>query len=265
MPDLGGRTFLGDPALQHDGHPVGHGEGLVVVVRDEDRGGAGRDEDLPQVPGEPVPQRPVQRAERLVEQQQLGVGGQRPGERDALLLAAGEGGGAAVGIPGQPDEIEQLGDPGGPRAAPRAAQPQRVADVVAHARLGEELPVLEHQGEATLVRGHAGEVGAAPADGAGGGLLQPGDRPQQRGLAAARRPEDREDVTPRHLQRHVVDGGGPGEGHGEIGELEHQNAPTEPTRSRSTTPMTTTVTSASSTLAASAIPRWSAPGREMSW
>ncbi|CAM5681938.1 hypothetical protein SBADM41S_05405 [Streptomyces badius] len=51
----------------------------------------------------------VQRAERLVEEEDGGVDGERAGEPDALLLAAGELRGAAVLKPGETDLGHGLG------------------------------------------------------------------------------------------------------------------------------------------------------------
>ena len=67
----------------------------------------------------------VERAERLVEQQHLGLDGQRAGQRDALALAAGELGREAVGQPvelHQPQQLVHLLRGSAPRpAAARAA------------------------------------------------------------------------------------------------------------------------------------------------
>ena len=52
----------------------------------------------------------VERAERLVEQQRARVVHERAGQRDALLLAAGELRGLALGEVGEPDDLEQLVD-----------------------------------------------------------------------------------------------------------------------------------------------------------
>ena len=46
----------------------------------------------------------VERGERLVQEHDLGFDGERSGERDALLLAAGELVGVAARQVGQPDE-----------------------------------------------------------------------------------------------------------------------------------------------------------------
>ena len=88
--DLGRRTQLLDATLRHDTDAVADGQRLLLVVGDEQGG----DADLGLDPADLVAQRGahlgVERAERLVEQQHLGLHGQRPGERDTLLLAAGE-------------------------------------------------------------------------------------------------------------------------------------------------------------------------------
>ena len=45
---------------------------------------------------------------RLVEQEQLRVGGQRPGDLQPPLVAVGQVAGEVLGRAGQPDEVEQL-------------------------------------------------------------------------------------------------------------------------------------------------------------
>ena len=110
-PDLGDRTLLDDPAGPHHRHPVGDGERLLVVVGDHQRGGAGRPQDVAQVGGQAFAQAGVEGRQRLVEQQQARLGGERPGQGDALALAAGEGRGQPVAVPRQADELEQLVDP----------------------------------------------------------------------------------------------------------------------------------------------------------
>ena len=84
------------PAGAHHRHPVGDRERLVVVVGDEQRRGALGPQDVAQVGGEPLAQAAVERRQRLVEQQQPGPDGQRPGQRDPLALAAGQRGRLAV-------------------------------------------------------------------------------------------------------------------------------------------------------------------------
>ena len=84
------RGDLLEPALPHDADPVRHGQRLLLVVGDEQSGGA---EPLLQgadLLAQLQPDLGVQGGQRLVEQQHPGLDGQRAGQGDALLLAAGE-------------------------------------------------------------------------------------------------------------------------------------------------------------------------------
>ena len=220
-PHLRDGAALDHVAAAHQRHPVGDREGLLLVVGDQQRRGARRDEDVAQVEGEPLPQPPVERGERLVEQQQPRLDGQRTGQRDPLPLAAGQAGGAPVAEAGQADERQQLLDPPGRPGTRRPAQPQRVADVAGDALLGEQLPVLEHQREAASVRGDRGQVLAVVRDRAGLEPLQARHRPQQGGLARARRAEHGQHLAGRQVEADPVDGGHPGEADAEVTDLEH--------------------------------------------
>ena len=88
-----------------------------------------------------------------------------------------------------------------------AADPQAVADVVEHGHVREERVVLEDGGEVALERRPVGDVLAVELDGAGGGLLEAADQPEHGGLARARRPEHREELTGRDVEVHAVDRG----------------------------------------------------------
>ena len=88
--DLGGRAHLGDPALVEHGQAVAHGQRLLLVVRDVDE----RDPDLGldalELALHLQAQLEVERAQRLVEQQDLRPVDDRPGQRHPLALPAGE-------------------------------------------------------------------------------------------------------------------------------------------------------------------------------
>ena len=70
-----------------------------------------RREDLAHLLAQPVAQARVEVRERLVEEDQLRGRGERPGEGDPLLLAAGELVHRAAGLAAEPDQLEHLGDP----------------------------------------------------------------------------------------------------------------------------------------------------------
>jgi hypothetical protein len=87
---LVGRGDLLQLALPHDADPVGHRQRLLLVVGDEQGGGAEallQDADLL---AQLQAHLGVQGGQRLVEQQHPGLDGQRAGQRDALLLTAGQ-------------------------------------------------------------------------------------------------------------------------------------------------------------------------------
>jgi hypothetical protein len=69
---------------------VGELERLGLIVRDEQRGDASLLVEAVQPVAQLLPHAGVQRAEGLVEQEDLGLGGQRPREGDALALPSRE-------------------------------------------------------------------------------------------------------------------------------------------------------------------------------
>ena len=101
--DLFRRAHLADLAVAHHRDPVGHRQRLALVVGDQDRGGTRFAQGRPDVVAQLHAQRGVERAERLVQQHQRRPRGQRPGQSDALLLAAGELGGVGVRAVREPE------------------------------------------------------------------------------------------------------------------------------------------------------------------
>ena len=137
----------------------------------------------------------VQGAEGLVEQQGLGQVDQGAGERDALLLAAGELVRLALRHVGQAHDLEQLHHAGLDDVVRRLLVAQAERHVLEHVHVGEQRVVLEHGVDVALVGRGARDVLAVQQDPPGGGLFEPGDHPQRGGLAAARRTEHREELA----------------------------------------------------------------------
>ena len=106
--DVGRRARLLHPALVHHDDLVRELERLFLVVGDEQAGHAELAVELVEPATEVLAHLGVQRAERLVEQQHLRPRRERPGERDALPLPAGELVGIAVGEVRHLHELEQL-------------------------------------------------------------------------------------------------------------------------------------------------------------
>ena len=72
------------------------------------RSGRARSKSVPEILEQPVAEAAVERAERLVQEEDPRLGCERARERDALLLAAGERRHRAALEAGEPDELEQL-------------------------------------------------------------------------------------------------------------------------------------------------------------
>ena len=103
-----GDAELLDAAVVHDCDAVGERKSLVVIVCDVQRREPEAGEEVAQLDHQPLPQRAVERSERLVQHEQARGGRKRPRQRDALLLAARQLGDPPVLVPGQPDQREQL-------------------------------------------------------------------------------------------------------------------------------------------------------------
>ena len=178
----------------------------------------------------PVGRGRVELGGRLVRDHDRRPADHRAGEREPLLLAAGQLHRQVVGPPGQPEHAQQPVDLGVLRLDP--AQLGREPDLLGRPQVLDQVVdrVLEHvtdRGAAQrppLAYRQAGDLLAADPDRAGGGPVDAGQDPQQRRLAGPGRPDDRahppgrellvdalERLDPLVLDRvrlvHVLDGG----------------------------------------------------------
>ena len=180
-------------------------------MRDEDGGVAGAVVDLAQPAAELAADLRVERAERLVEQQDARLDGERAGERHALPLAAGELTGKALLQAGELHEVEEvqhaLADFRLGRAAAAGPHRQAEGDVVEHRHVAEQRVMLEYEADIALTQVEAERILLAEENASGGRLVEAGEDAQQRGLAGAGRAEQREKLARRHAQRNVVQRG----------------------------------------------------------
>lgn len=193
--------------VEHDA--VGEVSDVVEVVRDEDRGEGVFIDEVTHEPAQRDAGWLVECTEWLVEQQQRRSSGERACERDALLLAAGQGGGGCGREVAGVDAFEPfLG------VAPSACTvtvTNADNDVVERGPVSEQRSVLEDHADLPLLRWYvqaAGRVGddfAADADGAVGRTEQAGDGGERDALAGTGRPEQCGDPGC------GVEGGGDGE------------------------------------------------------
>ena len=107
--DVARLADLLDAAVVEDREPVAQRQGLVLVVGDDDEGDADLALNRLELHLHLLAQLEVERAERLVEQQDLRAADQGAGQGDALALAARELRGLARSVVGEPDHVERLG------------------------------------------------------------------------------------------------------------------------------------------------------------
>ncbi len=203
---LGGVALHEPPAL-HQRDPVGELHRLLLVVRDEDR----RDAEPLMQAAHPAPHilahERIERAEGLVEQEKPRLDRQRPGQCDALALAARDL--LRVALLELRDLHERQKLAHAPRdlrgGRPFAPDAQAEGDVLEDAHVLEQRVVLEHDADAPLARRQRRDVVAADQHGARIRPLEPGEHAEQRGLARAGGAEQREELAARDIERDVVE------------------------------------------------------------
>jgi hypothetical protein len=174
----------------------------------------------------------VERAERLVEEQHLGLDRERAGERDALALAAGKLVRIAVGEPVELHQLQQRMDlvaNGGLRGTLRTrAHAQAERHVLEDRHVAEERVVLEHEAHRAFLYALVGGVLAVEEDAAAVGDLESRDHAQQRGLARARGAEERHQLARLDVERDAVEGLERAEALGDVDHLDaHRRSSTQ--------------------------------------
>ena len=143
----------------------------------------------------------VERAERLVHQQHGRLVGKRPHKGGALLHAARKLTRKAAAKTFEADAVQQFVDPDAIGLG--ALDLEGEVDVGVEVAPGQEVGLLEHHADLGVWAGHRLAVEQHLA---GGEAMQPRHRPEQRGLAAARRADDRDDLAIHDVERATVDG-----------------------------------------------------------
>ena len=204
-----GEALLDDEAAVHEDDPVGGLTGEGHLVRhDHHRHAFG---GQPLHDGEHLTdQLRVQGRGRLVEQHELGVHGQRPGDRDALLLPAGQLGRERVLPVGHADPGEVLARRLG-GLGPGPTENLRLGDrqVAQHGEMREEVEALEDHPDPPAggvdVDVGVGHLVVADDDPTGRRGLEHVDAPQQRRLARPRRADHAHDLAGVDLQADVLE------------------------------------------------------------
>src|SRR5438093_7098737 len=205
LEDLLGRARLLDASVVHDDDAVGDLERLLLVVRDEHAGHVQLVVQVPEPLAELLAHAYVERPEGLVEQEDLGFGRQRAGERHTLALTARELRGQRALVALELHQPEQLAHPRAHARPRHAAHAQPEGDVLEHAQVPEERVVLEDEAHVALYDRRVGHVLVVVADGARVGDLEAGDDAEQRRLPRAGGAEERQQRAARHLEAHLVE------------------------------------------------------------
>ena len=190
------------PGGEHD-HARAEKHRLGDAVRDEHDGLFRLLPDAQQLEVHLLARERIERAERLVHQDQLGIVDQRARDRRALLHAAGKLVGIFVLVALEPDQREQIA---GARAARRHRQPEdfrRQQHVVDHAPPFQQQRLLEHH--ADVARRIERLRRRSDPHLAGVVRMQAGEDLQQRGLAAARRADQRDQLAGFDVERRLRD------------------------------------------------------------
>ena len=203
---------MGEPccstrAAVEQGDAVRDRHGLDLIVSHQEGGQIERDDERSQPGARLLAQLRVEIGERLVEQDDGGFVDEGARERHALLLPAGELVRVAAGEMREPDLGQRMRDTCLDIGRAYTPQLEAVGDVLKNGAVRPQRIGLKHQAEPARFRGQLGagrgviEDVVADADGAAVRRLQAGDRAQQRGLAAARGPQQCD-----HLSRGHRDG-----------------------------------------------------------
>ena len=217
------RAVLDDPAPVQDHHPVGDPGQRAQVVRDDHDRQPERVAQLVEQPQHVVAGAGVQRADRLVADQQPRLGGQRPGDGHPLALTAGDLGRRAVRAPSasRPDLVQRGQHPRrGSRLRSRSPRIRSPSPTIsATVRSGSSERSGSWKIELHLALAALGPPGAAAQrrdrpsvehDPAPPRVGQPDHGAGQRGLARAGLADQADDLARPDLQAHVAEHlGGP--------------------------------------------------------
>ena len=151
---------------------------------------------------EPLPRELIERAERLVHQQQIRRGDERAGDRRTHLHAPRKLAREVAGEIGQADQRERGIDIARGGGARHAGEVERQPDVGRDAGPRHEGRTLEHHRQAASRTAGGVEAVAPPRDRAGIRRDQARHQIEQRRLAAPRRPEQRQELAAAHVEIH---------------------------------------------------------------
>ncbi len=172
------------PALVQDDERVRDREGQRRVVGHDHHGDPVLLPKLVKDEPELVARDHVERLPRLVPHDHSRVGGKRPGDRHALLLAPAQAGRIPVRERAETKAVEQLLGPP-PRFRP-VPELHRVTNIAGDRPMGQQPEALRDVPERAILGGPAGDVDPIAEDPASPRPQEPGEGPQEGGLSGSR-------------------------------------------------------------------------------
>ena len=191
----------------HHHDPVGHRQGLVLVVRDVDGGAFQLAVDAADFGTHLDAQLGIQVGQRFVHQDHGRFDDDGPGDGDALLLATGQLARQLVFVAFQLHQRQCRLHAAGDFIFAYASHPQAETHIVADRHVGKQCVVLEHHAETALFGRQDVDAGVVQPDAAFGQRGQAGQAVQGGRFAAARRPQQGDEFTTLDVQAQVAQGG----------------------------------------------------------
>ena len=199
------RAHLLDAPGVEDDDPVRERHRLHLVVRHIDHGRPDLLVQTCNLEAHLHAQRRVEVRQRLIEQEHVRIADDRPADRDALPLAAGQLLGAALEERRDLQDFRYLRHTAAHLILAGAGEPETERDVVGHRHVRKERVGLEDHGDATPSRRDSGHVASADANRAARHAFEPRDHSQQRRLPAARRPDEDDELAGPDLKVDALD------------------------------------------------------------
>ena len=175
-------------------------------MRDHDGGGPHFALDLPQFKLHFFTQFGVQVGQRLVQQQHWRLNHQSASQSHPLALSAREFPGVALRQIAQVHQSQSRGHALGTFGLGHGAHLQAKTHILGHRHVGKQRIALKHNAQAARVRGFVGDVLAIQKNVTFAGFYKAGHHLQRGGFAAARRPQQGDELAFFNAQVHLVDG-----------------------------------------------------------
>ena len=189
------RPDLFDMAVVGDDDFIGHFDGFVLVVGDEDAGNADAVDCILEPVAQFLADLGVDGGKRFIQEQDLGIRRQGPGKGHALALATGKLVGIALFHARQADEVDHFQYALAYLLFRPLLDFQAEGDVVVDGHIAEQSVVLEDEADAPLGSGNVVDPAAVDENVAAVGILQAGQHAQNRRLAAAAGTEEGDELA----------------------------------------------------------------------